>query len=215
MASKAWGKFSADDMLAPFSGGGISPSCSYQTTWWCSKEHAGGVVGGEHAEGHDDVDAAVAVHVDGAAVDGLGRVVDDVLLPALVGGVAAVAVPGDLVADAGGGDEVEVAVAVYVDGVDVARFGDVVLDDVLDPAVVAVFVPEDLVAFAPVGGGDVELAVAGEVGDGDVVGAGDCAFVDVVELPRGGQAGVAVEGEVEEAGADVVDGDDFRAVRRR
>ena len=171
-----------DDMLAPFAGGGAA-FVFVPDDLVVVEGDAGGVVRGQHAERHDNVDVAVAVHVDGASVDGLGRVVDDVLLPALVGGVAPVLIPGELIADAGGGDEVEVAVAADVDGVDVARFGDVVLDDLLDPAVVAVLVPEDLVAFAPVGGGDVEFAVAGEVGDGDVVGAGDCAFVDVVELP--------------------------------
>ena len=88
---------------------------------------AGGVIRGEHAEGHDDVEAAVAVHVDGVAVDGLGGVVDDVLDPGLVREVAGVFVPDDLIGDACGAEEVDFAVAVDIGGVDGSGFGDVIL----------------------------------------------------------------------------------------
>ena len=83
----------------------------------------------------------------------------------------------------GGAEQIDFAVAVDVGGVDGAGLGDVVLDDMFDPLPVPVFVPDELVAFAPVGSGDIEIAVAVEVGHCDIVGAGQGAFVDVVVFP--------------------------------
>ena len=169
------------------------------------------VARGEHAEGHDDVEVAVAVHVDGVAVDGLGGVVNDVFDPGLFGGVARIFVPDDLIGDAGGAEEVDFAVAVDVGGVDSTGLGDVVFEDVLGPVAVAVFVPDELVAFAPGGCGDIEMAVAVEVGDGDCVGACEGAFVDVAGAPGAGQARVSLIFKVEQTAVDVVDEHEFGA----
>ena len=83
------GEAFADDVLAPFAGGRIAvifvPDDLVMFVGYSLL-----FARGEHAEGHDDVKVAVAVHVDGMAVDGLGGVVDDVLDPGLFGGVARV-----------------------------------------------------------------------------------------------------------------------------
>ena len=160
--SRRWlrrrGEAFTDYVLAPFACGGLAV-VFVPDDLVMFEGGAGLVVRGEHAEGHDDVEVAVAVHVDRVAVNGLGGVVDDVFDPGLVGGVARVFVPNDLIADAGGAEEVDFAVAVDVGGVDGAGLGDVVFDNVFDPVAVAVFVPDELVAFAPSRCGDIEIAV--------------------------------------------------------
>ena len=204
------GEAFTDYVLAPFACGGLAVVFVPDDLVMLEGD-AGGVVGREHAESHDDVEVAIAVHVDGVAVDGLGGVVDDVFDPGLVRGVARVFVPNDLIADAGGAEQIDVAVAVDVGGVDSTGLGDVVFEDVFDPVAVAVFVPDELVAFAPGRCGDVEMAVPVEVGDGDGVGACEGAFVDVAGAPGAGQARVSLIFKVEQTAVDVVDEHEFGA----